>query len=143
MRLAASLCLAALVLPLPALSTTIHVPADQPTIQAGINAAIPGDTVLVASGTYTGTGNKELDLKGKAVVLRSENGAGTTIIDCELQGRGFYFQAGEGPGSVIDGFTIENGRVSGLFPDGWGAGMLEKVWKPASLRNGDRSLHAL
>ena len=35
-----------------ATATTIHVPADQPTIQAGINAAVDGDTVLVAPGNY-------------------------------------------------------------------------------------------
>lgn len=30
----------------------IHVPCDQPTIQAAINAAGDGDTVLVAPGTH-------------------------------------------------------------------------------------------
>ena len=34
---------------------TIHVPADQPTIQAGINAAQNGDTVLVALAHTTRT----------------------------------------------------------------------------------------
>ena len=101
MRLLTLLCVSAFVLPLPACSATIRVATDQPTIQAGINAAIPGDTVLVAPGTYTGMGNKELDLKGKAIVLRSEGGAASTIIDCEQQGRGFYFQAGEGPSAVV------------------------------------------
>src|SRR5687768_16244262 len=33
-------------------AATIHVPADQPTIQAAIDASASGDTVLVAPGTY-------------------------------------------------------------------------------------------
>jgi hypothetical protein len=31
---------------------TIHVPADRPTIQAAVDAAKPGDLVLIAAGTY-------------------------------------------------------------------------------------------
>jgi nitrous oxidase accessory protein NosD len=31
----------------------IHVPADQPTVQAGVDAAATGDTVLIAKGLYT------------------------------------------------------------------------------------------
>ena len=91
----------------------IRVPDDQPTIQAGIDAAQLGDTVLVADGTYTGSGNKNLDFKGKAITVTSENGAENCIIDCEADGRGFYFHSGETEASVVSGFTIRNGYIDG------------------------------
>ena len=90
-------------------AATIHVPGDQPTIQAGIDAASGGDTVLVADGTYTGTGNKNLDFNGKAITVQSENGHESCIIDCELEGRAFHFHSGEGEDSVLSGFTLTNG----------------------------------
>ncbi len=86
----------------------IHVPGDQPTIQAGIDAAVEGDTVLVSDGTYTGDGNKNLDYSGKAITVKSESGAGSCVIDCEGDGLGFVFQNLETRTSVLEGFTIRN-----------------------------------
>jgi len=86
------------------------------TIQAGLDAAADNDTVLVADGTYTGAGNRDLDFHGKAITLRSENGPETTIIDCQgaktEPHRGFTFHSGETAAAVVDGFTIRGGNIS-------------------------------
>ena len=101
-------------------SATINIPDDHPTIQAGIDAASPGDTVLVTDGTYTGEGNRGIDFGGKNIVLKSENGPMATIIDCESIGRGINFHSGEDTIAVVDGFTIKGGYI---FP-GVGGGIL-------------------
>jgi parallel beta-helix repeat protein len=88
------------------------------TIQAGINAAANDWGVLVADGTYTGTGNKDLDFEGKAIYLKSVGGAENCIIDCENSGRGFYFHSGETAFAVIEGFTIRNGNAANLCGSG-------------------------
>jgi len=87
----------------------IRVPTDYPTIQAGINAAVGGDIVIVADGTYVGSGNKNLDFNGKAITVKSENGPETCVIDLQGNGKGFYFHNGETQSSVLSGFTIKNG----------------------------------
>ena len=110
-------------------ATIIHVPADQPTIQAGIDEAMGGDTVLVADGTYTGPGNRDIDFGGKGVYLKSENGADVTIIDCQgtkvERHRGFHFHSGEDTTAVVDGFTIQGGygRFDGPFGEIVGGGI--------------------
>ncbi|MYA70450.1 hypothetical protein F4Y19_10265 [Candidatus Poribacteria bacterium] len=89
----------------------IHVPADQPTIQSGIDAAENGDTVLVSDGIYTGAGNVNISFSGKQITVKSRSGADATIIDCEEtpNTRGFTFESKETHTSVLDGFTIRNG----------------------------------
>ena len=90
------------------------------TIQKGIDTAIDGDTVLVADGMYTGAGNVNLDFSGKAITVKSKNGADNCIIDCENTARGFYFHSGETPDSILDGFTIRNGSAQvggGIYCD--------------------------
>ena len=100
-------------------------PADFNNIQAAINYSNNGDTILVADGTYLGNGNRDIDFKGKAITLRSENGAENCIINCEGTEmefhRGFYFHSGEDRDSVLDGFTIINGfsfSGGGIFCEG-------------------------
>jgi hypothetical protein len=87
-------------------AATIHVPADQLTIQAGVDAALEGDTVLVAPGTYTGPGNYNILLDGKGLVIRSEAGPAVTIIDCEGGGSGVTLTGPMAFDPIIDGFTV-------------------------------------
>ena len=97
-------------------AATIHVPADQLTIQSGINTAKNGDTVLVADGIYKGEGNVNIDFKGKQITVKSQNGPESTIIDCERKPdiHGFIFQNRETNDTVLEGFTIKNSLRSGI-----------------------------
>jgi len=96
-------------------ASTWHVPSDAPTIQAGIDSAVVGDTVLVAPGTYTGSGNRDISFLGKNIVVLSEAGAASTTIDAQSGAgnphRGFFIASGEGLGAVLDGFTIVRGYM--------------------------------
>ncbi|MCK4412417.1 MAG: right-handed parallel beta-helix repeat-containing protein [Candidatus Eisenbacteria sp.] len=99
----------------PAASTTTYVIApdtsgDYPTIQAGIDAASPGDTLELTSGTFSGLGNRNLDYGGKAITIRSETGdpAYVTITGDGVD-RGFIFTNYEGSDSVLEGVTIYDG----------------------------------
>ena len=101
----------------PAFADTITVPGDQPTIQAGIDASVNGDTVLVSSGTYV----ENIDFSGKLITIESASGAATTTIDGNDAGPVVTFENSETASAVIDGFTITNGFASyggGIYCDG-------------------------
>jgi len=86
-------------------SATINIPADKPTIQAGIDAASNGDTVLVAPGTYY----ENIDFKGKAITVTSSDGPAKTIIDGGAKTATVSFRSAELRSSVLSNFTIQNG----------------------------------
>lgn len=112
--------LAALLVVLPALcgARTVRVPEEAPTLQAGIDSTAAGDTVLVAPGRYSGTGNRDIRFRGRSIVVRGSGGPGVTVVD--VQGspsephRGFLFDAQETPAAVLEGFSVENGYMSTL-----------------------------
>lgn len=89
-----------------------RVPSEYATIQAGINAAVTGDTVLVADGIYA----ENIAFQGKAISVVSENGAASCIIDANHAGAGVRFINAETTSSVLDGFTVQNG--TGHFYEG-------------------------
>ncbi len=105
---------------------TITVPSAQaPTIQIAINitndldAEVP-DEVVVLPGTYF----ESIDLLGKALHLRSDGGADVTIIDALGQlDQAVHCITGEGPDTIIEGFTIRNGDGTHAFPDDRGGGL--------------------
>ncbi|MAG57712.1 MAG: hypothetical protein CMJ83_15605 [Planctomycetes bacterium] len=97
------------------------------TIQAGIAAAaVGGDTVEVAPGTYV----EQVDFIGKAVVGRSAGGAPVTTISGGGTQRVVLFRSGEGAGAVLEGFTVSGGYgapvpwIMMACTDGDGAGIL-------------------
>jgi hypothetical protein len=92
--------------------TTIHVPADQSTIQAGINAAVTGDTVLVSAGTYY----ENINFNGKAITVTSANGPAVTIIDGSKNFTSVVtFSTNETESSVLSGFTVQSGYIEDIY----------------------------
>ncbi|MFC1889761.1 right-handed parallel beta-helix repeat-containing protein [Thermodesulfobacteriota bacterium] len=100
------LCTAVLLCANPVAGDTIHVPADRPTIQAGIDAAQVGDTVLVAPGVYY----EYWVYIDKAIELRSEAGPHQTTINALWQDS----VMGIRDDATLDGFTLRNGFLYNL-----------------------------
>ncbi len=90
-----------------------EVPAQFATIQEAINAAGQGDKVVLAPGTYSGIGNRDINLTSKKVGIVGAAGAAATIIDVGgtvgSPHRAFQFGTGQDSTVIVRGVTIQNG----------------------------------
>ncbi|MGO9019511.1 MAG: right-handed parallel beta-helix repeat-containing protein [Syntrophobacteraceae bacterium] len=92
-------------------AATLNVPGDYPTIQAGIDAAQDGDTVLVGPGTYM----ESIDFMGKAISVVSSNGSLATVIEGNNNGPVVTIANEIGQSSVqqaFEGFTLRSSNVN-------------------------------
>jgi parallel beta-helix repeat protein len=82
------------------------------SIQTAIDNAVDTDEIVVAPGTYFET----INFMGKAVWLHSSDGPKVTIIDAQGLGTVVTCESGEGPDTVLQGFTItaSNGGGGGM-----------------------------
>ncbi|MHC5006119.1 MAG: right-handed parallel beta-helix repeat-containing protein, partial [Planctomycetota bacterium] len=96
------------------------------SIQTAIDNAVDTDEIVVAPGTYL----EAIDFLGKAITLRSSDGADVTIIDGTGNFHVVQCVNGEGPDTVLEGFTITGGNANGDYPDYLGGGMYNASSSP-------------
>jgi hypothetical protein len=81
-------------------------------IQETIETATHGDEILVSPGSYFET----IDFAGKAITLRSTDGPEVTIINALVSGTVVTCDDGEGPDTILEGFTITGGSGTVVGP---------------------------
>lgn len=119
----------------PTYASVIRVPSDYQSIQAGINAAKSGDTVLVSPGIYY----ENINFESKSIVVKSSAGYYQTTIDGSQSGSVISYKSYEDFRPVIEGFKITNGGI-GIFSygsitikDNWivdnGDGIFVRPWR--------------
>jgi len=115
-------------------STIINVPADQPTIQAGINTSVDADTVLVQPGTYVENINyngKNITVASLFLTTQDTTYISATVIDGDQEGSVVIINYVDNSTAVLCGFTITNGESQALSgTSGRGGGIYMKYSNP-------------
>jgi len=114
-------------------TTIINVPADYPTIQAGIDVASDGNTVLVQPGTYVENINyngKNITVGSLFLTTQDTSYISQTIIDGDSLDSVVKFESGEDSTAVLTGFSIIHGYSSnggGIYCYNYSSPSLENV----------------
>jgi len=109
MRIGALATIFTLLLPLSLLATTITIPTDQPTIQAGIDHAAAGDTILLMPGTY----HEHDILLTSAILIRGSTGNPEDVV-VSAESLGSVFVLNECTDVRFEAFTIRDGSSEGI-----------------------------
>ncbi len=91
---------------------TRQVPADYPTIQAAVDAAGPGDLILIDRGTY----REQVSVTTPGLTIRGVD-RNEVIIDGEFE-RGNGIEILFTDGVAVENLTVRNARVNGVFWNG-------------------------
>ncbi|MBN1826990.1 MAG: right-handed parallel beta-helix repeat-containing protein [Candidatus Eisenbacteria bacterium] len=100
--------------------TAWNVPSNAPTIQAGIDSAAVGDTVVVAAGTYY---EHDVTLKSGVIVTGATGDPTDVVVDADSLGRVFYAISVNSATRLAD-LTLTGGHAVGTGLDEQGGGML-------------------
>jgi len=87
---------------------TRRVPEDHRTIQAAVDAAKPGDLVLVGEGVY----REEVKVRTPSLVLRGRD-RNRVIVDGEFRRANAISVTADGV--AVENLTVRNAKVNGLF----------------------------
>ncbi len=88
--------------------TTRAVPDDHPTIQEAVDAAAPGDLVLIAPGVY----REEVKVTTPSLVLRGTD-RNEVIVDGEFRrANGISITA---DGVAVENLTVRNAKINGVY----------------------------
>ncbi|MEM7038262.1 MAG: right-handed parallel beta-helix repeat-containing protein, partial [Bacteroidota bacterium] len=94
--------------------TTYVVSTAGPIFDIGtaLGMAVSGDEIIVMNGTYSSVNDRNLNLTGRDILIRSQSGPANCTIDVSMGGRAFIFNSGETSAATIQGFTIINGAAN-------------------------------
>lgn len=112
---------------------TRNVPADYPTIQAAVDAADPGDLILIDEGVY----REAVDVRTPGLTIRGVD-RNQVIIDGEFE-RPNGIQALFTDGVVVENLTTMNHTLNGVF---WSGVRGYRASYVTAVNNGDYGIYA-